>query len=86
VKVFADSPGNVADQLGDRVTHYCMINESLRSSKAATSASKSTSALSVAHTGCCGHSVAAFTASTTRSLIFDPNASGTGISVFSATP
>ena len=34
---------------------------------------------------CCGHSVAAFTASPTRSLVFDPNQAGTGISVFTAT-
>lgn len=38
------------------------------------------------HAGCCGHSVAAYTASSSRSLIFDPNAAGTGISVFSAMP
>jgi hypothetical protein len=36
--------------------------------------------------GCCGHSVAAFTASSTQSFIFDPNVAGTGISVFKATP
>ncbi len=35
--------------------------------------------------GCCGHSVAAYTASSTQSYIFDPNAAGTGISVFTAT-
>jgi len=36
--------------------------------------------------GCCGHSVAAYTASATQSYVFDPNSTGTGISVFSATP
>jgi len=36
--------------------------------------------------GCCGHSVAAYTASPSQSFIFDPNTAGTGISVFSATP
>ena len=36
--------------------------------------------------GCCGHSVAAYTASASESFIFDPNAAGTGISVFKATP
>ena len=36
--------------------------------------------------GCCGHSIAAFTASHTQSFIFNPNAGGTGISVFKATP
>jgi hypothetical protein len=42
--------------------------------------------------GCCGHSIAAYTASATQSFIFDPNTAtgtppvGTGISVFSATP
>jgi hypothetical protein len=50
------------------------------------SAGPGNSAIAVAPTGCCGHSVAAFTASTTRSLIFDPNASGTGTGVFTATP
>jgi hypothetical protein len=38
------------------------------------------------HAGCCGHSVAAYTASASQSFIFDPNAAGTGISVFKATP
>jgi len=38
------------------------------------------------HTGCCGHSVAAFTASASKSFIFDPNSAGTGISVFKAMP
>lgn len=38
------------------------------------------------HAGCCGHSVAAFSASATQSFVFDPNSAGTGISVFSATP
>jgi hypothetical protein len=36
------------------------------------------------HPGCCGHSVAAYTASTSQSFIFDPNSAATGISVFSA--
>jgi hypothetical protein len=40
----------------------------------------------VTHTGCCGHSVAAYTANSTHSFILDPNRTGTGISVFSATP
>jgi hypothetical protein len=35
---------------------------------------------------CCGHSVAAYTASASESFIFSPNAGGTGISVFRATP
>jgi hypothetical protein len=39
---------------------------------------------SATHPGCCGHSVAAFTASATQSFIFDPNSAGTGISVFCA--
>jgi hypothetical protein len=41
-------------------------------------------------TGNCGHSVAAFTASDSQSFVFDPNpaatTTGTGISVFKATP
>ena len=36
--------------------------------------------------GCCGHSVAAFTASNNQSFIFDPNSAGNGISVFKAEP
>ena len=36
--------------------------------------------------GCCGHSVAAFTASDSQSFVFDPNAAGNGIAVFKATP
>jgi hypothetical protein len=36
--------------------------------------------------GCCGHSVAAFTASASQSFIFDPNSAGNGIAVFKATP
>ena len=36
--------------------------------------------------GCCGHSVAAYTASSSQSFIFDPNAVGNGISVFKAVP
>jgi hypothetical protein len=40
----------------------------------------------VTQTGCCGHSVAAFTASASSSFIFAPNMAGTGISVFKATP
>ena len=36
--------------------------------------------------GCCGHSIAAFTASASQSFIFDPKATGLGISVFSAEP
>ncbi len=40
----------------------------------------------VPHPGCCGHSIAAYTASSSRTFIFDPNSAGTGISVFSATP
>jgi DNA-binding beta-propeller fold protein YncE len=36
--------------------------------------------------GCCGHSVAAFTASNNQSFIFNPNAAGNGISVFKAEP
>ena len=36
--------------------------------------------------GCCGHSVAAFTASDSQSFVFDPNSAGNGISVFKATP
>ena len=36
--------------------------------------------------GCCGHSVAAFTASNNQSFIFDPNSAGNGIAVFKATP
>jgi len=39
----------------------------------------------VTHAGCCGHSVAAFTASNSESFIFNPNSTGTGISVFKAT-
>jgi hypothetical protein len=35
---------------------------------------------------CCGHSVAAFSSSGSQSFIFDPNSTGTGISVFTATP
>jgi hypothetical protein len=38
------------------------------------------------HTGCCGHSLAAYHASSGKSFIFDPNSAGTGISVFSAIP
>jgi hypothetical protein len=49
---------------------------------------------SATNPGCCGHSVAAFTASASQSFIFDPNTAtgmppnqvGSGISVFSATP
>jgi len=40
----------------------------------------------VTHAGCCGHSVAAYTASSSQTFIFDPNSAGTGISVFKATP
>jgi DNA-binding beta-propeller fold protein YncE len=36
--------------------------------------------------GACGHSIAVFTASSTKSVIFDPNVDGSGISVFTATP
>jgi DNA-binding beta-propeller fold protein YncE len=36
--------------------------------------------------GSCGHSVAAFSDSSSKSFVFDPNAAGTGISVFKATP
>jgi DNA-binding beta-propeller fold protein YncE len=37
------------------------------------------------HSGCCGHSVAAY-ATGSQSFIFDPNQAGTGTSVFKATP
>jgi hypothetical protein len=40
----------------------------------------------VTQPGCCGHSVAAFTASNNQSFIFDPNSVGNGISVFKAEP
>ena len=36
--------------------------------------------------GCCGHSVAAFTGSDKQSFIFAPNSAGSGISVFKAEP
>jgi hypothetical protein len=50
------------------------------------SASPDHTVQAITHPGCCGHSVAAYTASATQSFIFDPNSTGTGISVFSATP
>jgi DNA-binding beta-propeller fold protein YncE len=42
-------------------------------------------AANATHTGCCGHSVAAFTDRPGHSFVFDPNSAGTGISVFEAT-
>jgi hypothetical protein len=39
----------------------------------------------ITQAGCCGHSVAAFTESN-QSFIFNPTATGMGISVFKATP
>jgi hypothetical protein len=38
------------------------------------------------HAGCCGHSVAAYSAGPSKSLIFDPNSAGTGVSVFQSVP
>jgi hypothetical protein len=40
----------------------------------------------VKQAGCCGHSVAAWTADSSNSFIFVPNTAGTGISVFHAVP
>jgi hypothetical protein len=50
------------------------------------SASPDHAVQAVLQSGCCGHSVAAYTASPTQSYIFDPNSTGAGITVFSAAP